>query len=92
MWPLIQDAVPRVVVLDLSAVPDLEYSVLRALEDMDERLRADGITLWVAALNPDALEIFLRSPIGQAMGRARMLFNLEQAVEQFRRASLGPRP
>src|SRR6185295_15280529 len=29
MWPLIQDAAPRVVVLDLSAVADLEYSVLR---------------------------------------------------------------
>jgi MFS superfamily sulfate permease-like transporter len=83
--PLIQDAAPRVVVLDLSGVPDLEYSVLRALEDVDERLRADGVTLWVAALNPEALEIFLRAPIGQAMGRARMLFNLEQAVEQFRR-------
>jgi sulfate permease, SulP family len=90
MWPLIQDAAPRVVVLDLSAVSDLEYSVLRALEDVDERLRADGIALWVAALNPDALEIFLRAPIGQAMGRARMLFNVEQAVEQFRRAPVLP--
>jgi MFS superfamily sulfate permease-like transporter len=84
MWPIVLEASPKVVVLDFSAVPDLEYSVLRALEEVDERLRADGVTLWVAALNPAAREAFDRAPIGRAMGRERMLFNLEAAVERYR--------
>jgi high affinity sulfate transporter 1 len=83
MWPLVLEASPKVVVIDFSAVPDLEYSVLRAMEEVDERLRADGITLWVAALNPAAREAFDRAPIGRAMGRERMLFNLEVAVERY---------
>jgi MFS superfamily sulfate permease-like transporter len=83
VWPLLQEEAPRVVCLDLSAVPDLEHSVLRSLEEVDERLRADGITLWVAALNPAAREAYERAPIGRAMGRERMCFNLEVAVERF---------
>ncbi len=83
MWPLIAEAAPRVVVLDMSAVPDLEYSVLRSLEEVDERLRAEGIALWVAALTPAAREVFERAPIGRAMGRERMCFDLETAVERF---------
>jgi len=84
MWPFVLEVPPRVVVMDFSAVPDVEYSVLRALEEVDERLRADGITLWVAALNPAVRQVFARAPIGQAMGRERMCFNLEDAVERFR--------
>jgi len=84
MWPLIQEAAPAVVVLDMSAVPDLEYSVLRNLEDVDDRLRAEGITLWVAALTPAARAVFDRAPIGRTMGRDRMCFNLEAAVERYR--------
>ena len=31
MWRLVHDASPRVLALDMSAVPDLEYTALKAL-------------------------------------------------------------
>ena len=50
MWPLINRAKPKVVLLDCSAVPDIEYTALRMLIDAEEKLRQSGMTLWLAAL------------------------------------------
>lgn len=33
--------------------------------------------------NPGVLDIVMRSPLGQSLGRERMLFNLEQAVARY---------
>lgn len=84
---LIRDAQPRVLVLDCSAVPDIEYTALRILTDAEEKLREAGITLWLAALNPRALEVVKRSPLFPTLGYERMFFNLEQAVEAYLRTS-----
>jgi sulfate permease, SulP family len=80
MWPLIHDAKPTVVLLDCSAVPDIEYTALRMLMDAEEKLRQSGIVLWLAALNPEALEVIARTPLAKILGRERMFFNVEQAV------------
>jgi SulP family sulfate permease len=80
---LIRDAQPRVLVLDCSAIPDIEYTALKILIDAEEKLREAGITLWLAALNPRALEIVKRSPLFATLGYERMFFNLEQAVESY---------
>jgi hypothetical protein len=50
---------------------------------MEDKLREQGITLWLAALNPEPLKIVERSPLGAALGHRRMFFNLELAVEAF---------
>ena len=42
-----------------------------------------GITLWLAALNPEPLQMILNSEWGNELGRARMYFNLEEAVKSF---------
>ena len=83
IWPLIDQYKPRVLLIDCSAILDFEYSALEAFSDAEKRLQQSGITLWVAALNPEALEIIRRSALGTTLGRQRMYFNLEQAVGDF---------
>jgi SulP family sulfate permease len=87
MWPLIHAAKPKVVLLDCSAVPDIEYTALRMLTDAEEKLRESGMTLWLAALNPEALNVIEKAPLGKTLGRERLFFNVEQAVSGYRMAS-----
>lgn len=74
----------RVVVLDLRAVFDLEYSALKTLIDAETRARAAGVQLWLAAMQPDVEAIVMRSPLGEAVGPARMFSSLDTAVTKFR--------
>ena len=39
--------------------------------------------LWLAALNPDVLTVVQHSPLWERLGRERMFFCLEQAVERY---------
>jgi SulP family sulfate permease len=84
-------AAPRVVALDLSAVVNLEFTALKMLIDGEERHRADGIMLWLVALNPDVLAVVQRSRLGAQLGRERMFFSLEQAVENYLKQSGDPK-
>jgi MFS superfamily sulfate permease-like transporter len=83
MLPLIDAEKPRVIALDFSAVPDIEYSALKMLIEGEERLRERGALLWLVGLNPEALSMVQRSPLGETLGRERMLFNLSTAVDRF---------
>ena len=80
---LIQEAHPQVVILECSAIPDFEYTALRALIQAEENLREAGILLWLTALNPQALEVVRRCPLGAALGPERMFFNLSDAVNAY---------
>lgn len=84
LWTLIHEAQPRVLVFDLSAVPDIEYTALRMLIAFEEKLREGGITLWLSALNAAPLTVVQRSSLGETLGRERMFLNLEQAVIAYR--------
>ena len=72
-----------VVALDCSAVFDIEYTALKALTEVEETLRRGGISLWLVALNRDVLDVVKRSAIGRTLGRDRMFFNRQAAVERF---------
>jgi anti-anti-sigma factor len=78
-------AAPRVVALDLSAVPDLEFTALGILINAEEKLRNDGVMLWLVGLNPEVLEVVQHSGLAERLGRERMLFTLEQAVERYQK-------
>jgi sulfate permease, SulP family len=80
---LVNETHPKVVILDCSAIPDFEYTALRALTRAEETLRAAGISLWLCALNPQALKVVMRSPLGPALGSKRMFFNLADAVKAY---------
>ena len=71
---------PRVLSLDLSAVPNLEFTALRMLTDGEEKMREEGVMLW---MNPDVLVVVQNSPLWERLGRERMFFTLEQVVEKY---------
>jgi MFS superfamily sulfate permease-like transporter len=89
MLKLIAAAGPHTVIVDMSGVFDIEYTALKMFADGERRLRARGITLWLAALNPEVLALVQRSPLGDALGRERLFHNLEQAVDRYRTSVLG---
>ena len=59
---------PRVVLLDLSAVNDLEITALERLADLAEDLHAQGRVLWIAAPSERPLEMLRRS--AELLGRS----------------------
>ena len=92
MWPLVDQFQPRVVVLDCSAIPDLEYTAIKRMTEAQNRLQQSGISLWLAALNPEPLGLIQKSALGRILGREGMYFNLEQAVASFRKQFPDPEP
>jgi high affinity sulfate transporter 1 len=83
MRHLANEAKPRVVAIDLSAVPDLEYTALKALVEAERRQREVGIRVWLVGLNPGVLRVVQKSPL-RVLGREELHFNLEAAVAKFR--------
>jgi hypothetical protein len=49
----------------------------------EKTLSQSGITLWLSALNPEALKVVEQSPLGATLGHQRMFFNLQQAVAAY---------
>jgi SulP family sulfate permease len=81
--PLILESKPRVVVLDLSGVFDLEYTALKMLIEGEKRFREQGVSAWFVGLNREVLTVIQRSSLGKVLGRERMHFTLEVAVEKY---------
>ena len=79
----IESAKPDVLLLDGSALIDIEYTALKMLTEAEAKLQQQGITLWLAALNPEALKVVQQSALGEALGRPRMFFNLSSAVRHY---------
>jgi SulP family sulfate permease len=84
IWALIHQFRPKVLVLDCGAVPDFEYTALKAMSGFEEKLKDEGVTLWLADLNPEPLDAVERAPLGKTLGHERMFFNLQSAVEKYR--------
>jgi high affinity sulfate transporter 1 len=80
---IIQQEQPQVIALDCSAIPDIEYTALKQIVELEERLRRAGIMLWLVGLNPEPLRVVEQSALGEALGRERMFFNLRQVVEAY---------
>jgi len=74
---------PRVLTLDMSRVPDVEYSALQALMRGEKRLTERGTSLWLVGLNPGVLEVVRRAGFDERLGRERMLFNARAAIERY---------
>jgi high affinity sulfate transporter 1 len=74
---------PTVLALDLSRVPDIEYSALQALIEGERRATERGIAVWLVGLQPSVLEIARRAGLQERLGRERMLFNANLAIDRF---------
>jgi MFS superfamily sulfate permease-like transporter len=90
--PLVAEARPRVLVLDCSAIFDVEYSAVRMLVEAEQRARRQAGELWLAALNPAVKEVVRRSPLGARLGTERLFYDLAQAVERFEATTGGNAP
>ena len=80
---LVEQHQPRVLALDLSRVPDIEYSALQSLMEREQGLTDRGIVVWLAGLNPGVMETAQHAGFDQRLGRERMLFNARAAVERY---------
>jgi high affinity sulfate transporter 1 len=80
---LAEQSRPKVVAIDFSNVPDLEYTALKMLTDGEKKQRERGVSVWLVGLNPQVLAVVRRSPLGKSLGRKALLFNLELAVAQY---------
>jgi sulfate permease, SulP family len=69
--------------LDMSRVPDIEYSALQMLIERDNRATERGAVVWLVGLNPDALEVVRKAGLDRQLGRERMLFNARAAIERY---------
>lgn len=87
MRALVDQAQPHVVVLECSAIPDIEYTALTMLTDAEQNLRARGISMWLAGVNPDLLKTLASSPLGKTLGRERMFFNLQKVLDAWQARS-----
>jgi SulP family sulfate permease len=74
---------PRVVTVDMSRVPDIEFSALQALMESERRATERGTTVWMAGLNPGVLEVVRKAGLDERLGRERMLFNARAAIERY---------
>jgi high affinity sulfate transporter 1 len=74
---------PRVLALDMSRVPDIEFSALEALVQGEKRLGEQGVVVWLVGLNPAVLEMVRHTGLADRLGRDRMLFNARAAIERF---------
>jgi len=74
---------PRVLVLDMSRVSDIEYSALQMLIEGERRMTEGGVEVWLAALNPGVLATVRNTGLDERLGRERMLFNARAAIERY---------
>ncbi|MEE7448753.1 sodium-independent anion transporter [Methylobacterium radiotolerans] len=80
---LVAEHAPRIVVLDFSRVPDIEYSALQMLQ---EAVRRPSVTFWLVDLNPGVLEMVRRAGLDQELGADRLMFNTRKAIERYEAA------
>ena len=74
---------PQVLVLDMSRVPDIEYSALKMLIEGEKRVTEHGACLWLTSLNPSVLDVVRRSGFAEQLGKQRMLFNASIAMDHY---------
>lgn len=79
---------PKVLALDLSRVPDMEYSALQMLIEGDNRSGELGVEFWLVGLNPKVLEAVRHSGLAEQMGEARLLFNARAAIARYQQRAV----
>ena len=83
VWPLVHEARPKVLLLDCGGIPGFEFTALKMLGDAEAKLRDEGVELWLAALSTESLALVRGLPLGEILGRERMFFTVERAVDAY---------
>jgi sulfate permease, SulP family len=77
------DPRPAVVLLDLGLTPEVDVPVVEALKDLDQRLVAEGIELWLCSLRPDARQLLDRAGFLAAIGPGRVHARVVDGIVAF---------
>ena len=80
---LVREHQPRVLALDLSRVPDIEYSALQMLRTGVLRAGQAGQEVWLVGLNPGVLTVVRNSGFDEELGPDRLLFNARAAIANY---------
>ncbi|PDT02723.1 sodium-independent anion transporter [Rhizobium chutanense] len=80
---LVAEHKPEVLTLDMSGVFDIEYSALQTMIESERRVAAQGITVWLAGLNPDVLDYLRASGFADKLGRERLFFSVHAALQRY---------
>ncbi len=80
---LVAQQKPRVLVLDMSRVFDIEYSALQMMMEGERRISAQGVTVWLAELNPDVLAYVRASGFADQLGPDRLFVNTRTALQHY---------
>jgi MFS superfamily sulfate permease-like transporter len=86
-----EKARPGVVIIDMRAVIDIEYTALMMLTAGEEKLRGQGVELWLAAMNPQVHGIVRDAALGKRLGPERMFASLQGAVQAYEARALAHR-
>ena len=82
-----QDAIstydPRVIVLDMSGVVDIEYSAFQMLTEGSARLAMQGRRLWLAGLNPTVFEFIRASGFPATLGPDALYHDAGAALQAY---------
>jgi high affinity sulfate transporter 1 len=84
---LVAQYTPRVLVLDLSRVPDVEYSAIQMFVEGERRTKEQNATVWLTGLNPNVLDMVRRAGLDARIGREGMLFTADIAIERYLKLS-----
>jgi anti-anti-sigma factor len=79
---------PRVLMLDLSAVFDIEYSALQMLIESERSLAARGIALWLSSLNAGVLEYVRASGFAERLGREHMFPTALAGIRHYQESAV----
>jgi len=82
---LIAQYKPRVLALDMSRVPDIEYSALQMLIEGEKRRTESGVTIWLTGLNPSVLEVVRRSELNKQLGPDRLLLSVHEVIDHYQK-------
>ncbi|HEV7310082.1 SulP family inorganic anion transporter [Ensifer sp.] len=74
---------PRVLVLDMSRVFDIEYSALQMMMEGERRIREHGVSVWLAELNPGVLAYVRASGFADQLGPDRLFVNTRTALQRY---------
>ena len=84
---------PRTLLLDLSAVPQIDSTAVEVFGDLAERLEAGGTRLWLAAMTTSVLEVAKAAPHWSDLKASRLIFpTLSEGVGAHISGSTPPEP
>ena len=80
---LVKDRQAKVLLLDLSAVPAIEFTALMQLETAEEKMAEHNVSLWLTGLNQRVEESILKSKLGGRLKDGRMFYTVPDAVQHY---------